>query len=81
MTTIVFPGQGSQFMGMSKDFYDNFKIARNTFEEIQDYVLNKLAVKLSGELHGEEFIICTGSGANGKSQLFKLINKTFGELD
>lgn len=48
-------------------------------EEIQDYVLNKLAVKLSGELHGEEFIICTGSGANGKSQLFKLINKTFGE--
>ena len=38
MTAIIFPGQGSQFVGMSKDFYDNFKIARNTFEEIQDYV-------------------------------------------
>ena len=38
MTTFVFPGQGSQFSGMSKDFYDNFKIARTTFEEIEDYV-------------------------------------------
>ncbi len=38
MTAIIFPGQGSQFVGMSKDFYDNFKVARNIFEEIQDYV-------------------------------------------
>ncbi len=37
MTTIIFPGQGSQFIGMAKDFYDNFKIARLIFEEIQDY--------------------------------------------
>ena len=26
MTSIVFPGQGSQTAGMAKDFYDNFKI-------------------------------------------------------
>ena len=38
MTAIVFPGQGSQFIGMSKDFFDNFEIARLTFEEIEDYV-------------------------------------------
>ncbi len=38
MTSFVFPGQGSQFLGMAKDFYDNFKISRDTFEEIQDYV-------------------------------------------
>ena len=37
MTSIVFPGQGSQYAGMAKDFYDNFKIAKNTFEEIEDY--------------------------------------------
>ena len=24
MTSIVFPGQGSQTVGMAKDFYDNF---------------------------------------------------------
>ena len=37
MTTIVFPGQGSQSIGMTKDFHDNFKIAQSTFEEIEDY--------------------------------------------
>ena len=37
MTSIVFPGQGSQFVGMAKDFNDNFKIAKSTFEEIEDY--------------------------------------------
>ena len=37
MTSIVFPGQGSQTSGMVKDFYDNFEIARLIFEEIEDY--------------------------------------------
>ncbi len=37
MTSIVFPGQGSQYIGMAKDFNDNFKISKMTFEEIEDY--------------------------------------------
>ena len=37
MTSIVFPGQGSQFVGMAKDFNDNFTLARTIFEEIEDY--------------------------------------------
>ena len=37
MTSIVFPGQGSQTVGMVRDFYDNFKKAQLIFEEIQDY--------------------------------------------
>ncbi len=37
MTSFVFPGQGSQFTSMAKDFYDNFKIAKLVFEEIEDY--------------------------------------------
>ncbi len=37
MTSIVFPGQGSQTVGMAKDFYDNFKSAKLIFEEIEDY--------------------------------------------
>lgn len=38
-TAIVFPGQGSQFVGMGKDFYDNYQIARAVYEEVND-VLN-----------------------------------------
>lgn len=37
MTSVVFPGQGSQAEGMAKDFNDNFKISRLIFEEIEDY--------------------------------------------
>ena len=37
MTSLVFPGQGSQSVGMAKDFNDNFKIASLAFEEIEDY--------------------------------------------
>ncbi len=38
MTSFVFPGQGSQTTGMVKDFYDNFKIVRSIFEEIEDII-------------------------------------------
>ena len=37
MTSIVFPGQGSQSIGMAKDFNDNFSIAKSIFEEIEEY--------------------------------------------
>ena len=37
MTSFVFPGQGSQSLGMAKDFHDNFKIAKLVFEEIEEY--------------------------------------------
>ena len=36
MTSIIFPGQGSQYPGMVKDFYKNFKSAREVLEEIED---------------------------------------------
>ena len=36
MTTLVFPGQGSQFVGMAKDFYDNFKVAKYIFNLVED---------------------------------------------
>jgi [acyl-carrier-protein] S-malonyltransferase len=32
----MFPGQGSQKIGMGKDFYDNFSYARAVFQEIDD---------------------------------------------
>jgi [acyl-carrier-protein] S-malonyltransferase len=39
----VFPGQGSQSVGMGKDLYENFKVAKETFEEADD----ALHVKIS----------------------------------
>jgi [acyl-carrier-protein] S-malonyltransferase len=32
----VFPGQGSQYVGMGKEFYDNFCLAKEVFEEADD---------------------------------------------
>lgn len=35
-TAIVFPGQGSQVVGMGKDIYDNFECAREVFQRTDD---------------------------------------------
>ena len=32
----VFPGQGSQFVGMGKDLADNFRSAKDVFEEVNE---------------------------------------------
>lgn len=32
----IFPGQGSQSVGMGKEFYDQFKVAKEVFEEADD---------------------------------------------
>jgi P4 family phage/plasmid primase-like protien len=48
-------------------------------DQIQEYILNIFACKLSGKLFGEKFLIFTGSGANGKSQFFKFMSKVYGE--
>ena len=34
----VFPGQGSQKVGMGKDIYDSFSSARNVFHEVDDAI-------------------------------------------
>lgn len=36
MKAIVFPGQGSQYVGMGKDFYDAFSEAKEVFHEVDD---------------------------------------------
>ena len=37
MKSVIFPGQGSQTVGMTKDFHDNFREVKLIFEEIEDY--------------------------------------------
>lgn len=34
----IFPGQGAQYIGMGKDFFDNFPIVKTVFEEVSDEI-------------------------------------------
>ena len=43
MKAIVFPGQGSQYVGMGKDFYDNFNEAKEVFHKVDDALGFKLS--------------------------------------
>ena len=37
---LLFPGQGSQFIGMGKDFYNNYESAKSVYNEL-DLALNR----------------------------------------
>jgi len=48
MFSVIFPGQGSQIVGMGKEFYDNFKLVKNLFEEADEaleFNLSKLILE------------------------------------
>jgi len=36
MFSVIFPGQGSQMVGMGKEFYDKFDLVKNLFKEADD---------------------------------------------
>ena len=36
MFSVIFPGQGSQIIGMGKEFYDKYKIVKNLFKKADD---------------------------------------------
>jgi [acyl-carrier-protein] S-malonyltransferase len=43
MRVIVFPGQGSQLIGMGKDFYDSFPTAKEVFQEVDEALHQNLS--------------------------------------
>lgn len=54
----VFPGQGAQFIGMGKDFYENFPESRAVYEEASDWIgldLKKLCFEENEQIHITEF--------------------------
>ena len=36
MFSVIFPGQGSQIVGMGKEFYDKFDLVKNLFKEADE---------------------------------------------
>ena len=43
MFSLLFPGQGSQNVGMAKDFYNNFGYVKEYFSEADDILKKKLS--------------------------------------
>ncbi len=59
-TTYLFPGQGSQFIGMGEDFYQNSQLAQQMFEEASDVLkidMKKLLFIENDKLDQTEFSI------------------------
>jgi [acyl-carrier-protein] S-malonyltransferase len=48
MFSVIFPGQGSQMVGMGKEFYDKFDLVKNLFKEADDalnFSMSKLIIE------------------------------------
>ena len=48
MFSVIFPGQGSQIVGMGKEFYDKFELVKSLFKEADEtlkYSISKLILE------------------------------------
>jgi [acyl-carrier-protein] S-malonyltransferase len=78
----LFPGQGAQYPGMGKDFYESYPIAKSTFEEANDLLGRDLAkVVLEGPV---ELLTETKNSQTGiyvvSIAILRVINDLFPDL-
>ena len=48
MFSVIFPGQGSQSIGMAKDLYQKFQIVRELFDQADDVLGFSISKMISG---------------------------------
>ena len=68
MFSVIFPGQGSQMIGMGKEFYDNFDIVKKLFNEADD-TLNFPLTKLILEGPKEELDLTANTQQIGRAHV------------
>ena len=80
MRAILFPGQGSQYVGMGSDFYESFDLVKEIFKTVDDtlgfslssIILNGPEAELKLTQNTQPAIMTIGVS------IFKVLNKEFG---
>jgi [acyl-carrier-protein] S-malonyltransferase len=80
--SFIFPGQGAQYCGMGKDFYEAFAVCRETFEEA-DHLLNRHLSNIVFQ-GPEELLTETRNSQTGiyvmSMALLRVLNQQFPQL-
>jgi len=79
MFSVIFPGQGSQIVGMGKEFYDKYEIVKNLFKEADDVLkINLSKIILEGPKDNLDLTINTQPAIFLISySIFNVITKEF----
>ena len=80
MFSVIFPGQGSQIVGMGKEFYDKYNLVKNLFKEA-DNILNFSISKLILDGPKEELDLTSNTQPAiflVSYSIFQVIKKEFG---
>jgi [acyl-carrier-protein] S-malonyltransferase len=73
MFSVIFPGQGSQMVGMGKEFYDKFDLVKNLFKEADDTLNFSLSKANIGRAQKKKLdLTANTSTSNIFNQLFDL---------
>ena len=82
LVSTVFPGQGSQVVGMGKDLSDNFTLAKQIFQEADDTLGYKLSdLMFNGPDKDLEDTSCSQPAIMAVSvACWKVLNEAMGDM-